>query len=415
MSSLQTQCIHLSDRDESLPILLSRSHILGILIAILTCVVAAAIVFTCIKNYTKRTTIKGETTITNGLIKISANQPGIIAKIYKKEGDFVQLGEPLFEVSNLASINDKLHNGRISEIVLHSLDEQINKNKENLTELINSQKNLTEKILNKRKNIDEQIEKIAVELQLQESSVHRAEENLSRNRALVSTSFLSPMALKAFEDELATQRIRKISLDRQKNELQNQANLATIEISELETRVTAQRLHYSQELIKLQAESAETKLKYASTIVAPASGLLRTITANKGDSVGSTTLGVIIPSGSEVNAQLLVPSRSIGFIEEGQKVRLRYHAFSYQKYGMFEGRISDVSLTPISDVDSPNSIASAETFFRVKIAIPDQVIHIENRAIPLTAGMTFDADIELGTRKIIEWIIEPLLILKKIF
>ena len=51
----------------------------------------------------------------------------------------------------------------------------------------------------------------------------------------------------------------------------------------------------------------------------------------------------LLPEGSVLQAQLLVPSRAIGFIEEGDRVLLRYQAYPYQKFGHHVGRVVRIS------------------------------------------------------------------------
>lgn len=415
MSSLHLQCVDLLDRPEDLPIKISRSRFSALIIAILICALLMAILFICIKTYTKRTTVQGETTIDKGLIRISANSSGTVTRIFHNEGDIVKFGDPLFEISNLTTVNSKTRDRRLFELLQENLGERAKINQENRSELINSQQKLAEKISERRKNLDDQIRTLKNELVLQDGAIQRAEDGLSRNQLLVSGGFLSPMTLKASEDDLTVQRMRKMSLERQEKEIKNQADTIAIELAEIDIQGRSLHTQYVQEQSRLQAESAELISKYSSIITAPASGVLRTLTINKGEAVSSAPLAVIIPIDSLVSAQLLVPSRSIGFVEVGQKVRLRYHAYPYQKYGIYEGIISDISITPLPNMNPQATTENSDIFFRIKLNLPEQLLSIDDKSVPLVTGMTFDADIEIGTRRIVEWIIEPLLSLKNTF
>jgi len=55
----------------------------------------------------------------------------------------------------------------------------------------------------------------------------------------------------------------------------------------------------------------------------------------------------LLPKGSQLQAQLLAPSRAVGFIEPGDKVLLRYQAFPYQKFGHHAGKVVRVSRSAI--------------------------------------------------------------------
>ena len=48
-------------------------------------------------------------------------------------------------------------------------------------------------------------------------------------------------------------------------------------------------------------------------------------------------LMTLTPRGGALRAELYVPSRAIGFVKTGQRVRLLYDAFPYQKFGPGRG------------------------------------------------------------------------------
>lgn len=47
--------------------------------------------------------------------------------------------------------------------------------------------------------------------------------------------------------------------------------------------------------------------------------------------------------------------RSIGFVEEGQSLAIRYDAFPYQKFGIYSGKVSQVSKTLLLPSELLNS------------------------------------------------------------
>ena len=59
-------------------------------------------------------------------------------------------------------------------------------------------------------------------------------------------------------------------------------------------------------------------------------------------------MAVILPADGRIEAELLAPSRAIGFIQTGQAVALSLQAFPYQRFGTVPGKISTVSSTVIS-------------------------------------------------------------------
>lgn len=118
----------------------------------------------------------------------------------------------------------------------------------------------------------------------------------------------------------------------------------------------------------------------------------------------------ILPAGSALQAQLLVPSRAIGFIEPGSRVVMRYQAFAYQKFGQQYGRVADISrsaLTP-AEVEALVGQQPREPVYRVKVTLDSQRVLAYGHPEPVRPGMALDADILMERRRLIEWVFEPL-------
>jgi len=112
---------------------------------------------------------------------------------------------------------------------------------------------------------------------------------------------------------------------------------------------------------------------------------------------------------------LYISSRAVGFVKPGKKVLLRYEAYPYQKFGQPEGVVATVSRAPIPAAELSYTLPNmsigpnaAETYYRLEVIIPKQTITAYGKEEPLQAGMMLQADILLETRKLYEWLFEPL-------
>ena len=107
-------------------------------------------------------------------------------------------------------------------------------------------------------------------------------------------------------------------------------------------------------------------------------------------------------------AELYLPSRAIGFVNEGQKVMLRYDAFPYQRYGLYEGTVSSIASAVINPNEASNLIQSQEPVYKVNVELKEQFVTAYNKKMPLQSGMSVNADIILGERSLAEWLLEPI-------
>lgn len=164
-----------------------------------------------------------------------------------------------------------------------------------------------------------------------------------------------------------------------------------------------------------ELSQAEEAVYYA--IRAPVDGVISISIPSIGDHVTEETpLGSIIPKNSKLEGQLFVPTSKAGFVKIGQRVLLKYYAYPYQRFGLYEAVIQsiDQSITNPQDVKSISvPVKIEEAFYRVTTALQKQTVSVYGKPYPLTAGMLFDAVILGEKRKIWQWIIDPVFVIFK--
>jgi membrane fusion protein len=127
----------------------------------------------------------------------------------------------------------------------------------------------------------------------------------------------------------------------------------------------------------------------------------------------SSALASLVPQGAVLQAQLYAPSSAVGFVRPGQSVRLRLEAFPYQKFGPLEGRVLQVSRTPLAAGELATQalagvqpVRPGEALFRITVALDEAAL--SQWPQPLAAGMRLQADVQLERRRLVEWLFEPL-------
>ena len=86
----------------------------------------------------------------------------------------------------------------------------------------------------------------------------------------------------------------------------------------------------------IQRQLAQVASNYKYTVIASHSGIVTGIQVVEGETLSQSKaqpLLHIIPENSELVAELLLPTRSAGFVEIGNITRLRFDAFPYQRFG----------------------------------------------------------------------------------
>jgi hemolysin D len=164
--------------------------------------------------------------------------------------------------------------------------------------------------------------------------------------------------------------------------------------------IEAERLTVSlvQELAK-----AEQQVNYQS-ITAPIDGKIQQFIV---DTVGGVvtsaqTLMIVVPEDDELEIEALVLNKDIGFIEIGQVASIKFEAFPYTVYGSMPGTIRDVSRDVIED-------PRLGFVYPVRVRLQSSSMWIDNRPVPISAGMRATVDVVTEKRRLIEFILSPIL------
>jgi membrane fusion protein len=174
---------------------------------------------------------------------------------------------------------------------------------------------------------------------------------------------------------------------------------------------SARRLQPLQtELAQTDQRSAEIGGRQSFSIRAPIDGRVANVQAKVGQVADPKKPQLdILPLESPLQALLFVPTRAIGFIRPGQKVRLLYDAFPFQRFGTYSGKIVSVSKTILSETDVGAPLQLQEPAYKGVAVLDRPDVDANGQKIPLQAGMLLRADILLEKRELVRWLLDPIL------
>lgn len=368
-------------------------------------------------TYTRKAHISGWLVPQQGMMRVFAPHAGVATRIYVREGSIVKAGAPLVAVSGeerSASIGatrqkvvDQLLRRRESmsqesQIQQRLFEQQANDLGQRLAALQNEQRNLAE------------------QEEIQRSRIALSNKAVGRTQGLLKRGFITVTrvedAMRQHYEEVA----RLEDLKRNRSGLEREALQLRAQLLEIPLRRSTQIAEIDRNVATLGQEVAEAEARREIVITAPQDGVVASIQADVGGSVPSDVpMMTIVPKGRHLQAQLFAPSRAIGFLRNGQSARLRYAAFPYQKFGFHDGVVVSVSRSAISPSEMPQQLAgqsalfgATEPVYRVTVSLDKQAVTASGGSLPLQPGMLLDADIRLETRRLIEWVFEPILSLR---
>lgn len=370
---------------------------------------AALIAFAFWGEYTRRERVEGFLALDAGAARLLAPEAGIVAELVVKEGDEVEAGAAIARIS----LERSTAAGATSELVQRELKQQ----QQSLQSEVESARllaaQLQEQLRARIATLRAELEQADGEIQLQSTRVASARDELARTQKLVADRFLSDTALMQKRNELLEQQVKLQALRRSRAALERDLLAARAELAAVDLKLRQQIDQLERKRSELQTTRVQEEARRETVIRAPIAGTVTNIAVARGDSVAADALlATVLPKGSGLRAQLLVPTRAAGFIEPGNVVVLRYDAFPFQRFGQYRGQVESISRTVWSPGEKVGPMTAREPVYRVDVRLDSQTVRAGGQEMPLKPGMTLSADILLEKRTVFEWVFEPVLELR---
>lgn len=362
-------------------------------------------------SYARRVDMEGAVLPNAGVIEISALSAGRIKALAVKEGETVKKNALLYTID----VDTATKDGGMQQQIINTL----NAERQMLTQEIDRKTQMSQEgkqqLQQKIAALKTETNKTADQIGVQQTVMKQVNDQYLAFFKLVAQHMVTL-------DELNTRYQTWMQALARLEDLESGKLRLEGELKDAELQLTAATQTRSDEVDTLKSRILEINEKLADSeahrtieIRAPIDGVVTTIVAYPGQTVAADgPMLKIVPRYAPMEAELLAPSNAIGFIRKGGRVRLRYSAFPYQKYGEYWGRITSVSRAAMSVEEVKDLLAGAPPitqngpFYRILVAPDSQALSINGQEHSLPAGMKVEAYSLLDRRPLYQWILEPL-------
>ena len=381
--------------------------------------IAALITF---GSYARRVDMEGSVLPSAGLMAISSPSAGWIAALAVREGQLVEKGALLYTLD----LDTTTEDGRTQQQIINTQTAT----REMLTQEVDRKIRMSEEtrkqLRQKIENLKVQIDQLGGQITMHQGFFKTINKEynlflglLERRQAALNEMQSREQAWMQAQSKLQELESSKLRLLGELNDAQYQ--LATVaistadEIDALKTRI-----------LDIDEKLANSKAHRSIEIRAPEAGVVTAIVGHPGQvvSTGAPMLK-IVPQPAIMHAELLAPSSAIGFINQSDRVLLRYSAFPYQKFGEYWGTVVTVSDAALTPEEVQSLLAGAQPgkqglsggvspakqpgpFYRVIVQPDSQFVNVYGEEHKLPASMPVQAYALLDRRLLYQWILEPL-------
>jgi hemolysin D len=368
-------------------------------------------------------------------------EPGVIQALLVHEGDHVVAGQVLARLDKTLASADKLTVA--SELAVNHMQlRRINAELNDQPMLMNAgddnelfgqvlhqyqshrqvfldSRDQEKSLLSKAENEYRSAREINIKL---ERSLPSYRQSANAYQKLQDQGFFSPLAAQEKQREAAE---KAHDLQAQKATVSALADM----ISAQKKRLSQIDNNYRNELEK---ERAEVKLRIAQlelnldkslyreglmALKAPQDGVIKDLSTTTVGSVvqpGSVVM-TLVPVNEPLYADVQIDNTDVGFVREGQCIKVKLVAYPFQKYGMLSGKVIHISpdATSGSDASQPDqrydrNNAGHSLTYKARVLLDQQSLKDrEGRQHTLTAGMQVVSEIHQGRRTVMEYLLSP--------
>jgi hemolysin D len=134
-------------------------------------------------------------------------------------------------------------------------------------------------------------------------------------------------------------------------------------------------------------------------------------------------LMVIVPADTRLEIEANVENKDIGFVAEGNPVEIKIETFNFTKYGLLHGVVTHLSRDAVmperqsgasgNDARDPSQAQQPpqqqDSVYTARISLDHDSMEVDGRPVALGPGMAVTAEIKTGRRRVIEYLLSPVL------
>ncbi len=238
--------------------------------------------------------------------------------------------------------------------------------------------------------------------------IHQREQDL---KALSAQGFIASHAGQdrtreriEMERDLATQRARLLE---SVATLRESETTRTAYLAETRRGLSERQAQAELRLQQSRQEHAKAVQRERLTVLsAPVSGVVQQLATHTAGGVVTEAqpLMVIVPEGAhdaQVVVEVTLENKDIGFVNTGQAAQIKLETFVFTRYGTVPATVQLVTADAVND-DKRGAI------FPARLVLARNHIAVDGKQIRLSPGMNVTAEIKIGQRRVIEYLLSPI-------
>lgn len=410
-----------------------------LLLWLLAALVAVLLIWTLTAQLDIVATAPGRLVPTSQVKQVQAAEPGIVRAILVRDGDAVAEGQVLIRMDATLSGADSAaleHEWALKRLTIRAVDAALAGEMLTLAEgdppTLFAQ--VQQQFAARRQALDDAVAQEGQAATRARNERLAAVQVRDKLRATLpsyqqSAESFAKLHREGFVGELMANEKRREAIEREQDLKAQEASLRALgaAIAQSEQRMAQLGSNFRSQLLTERVEAQadveqltqeRAKLGFRSQqmeVRAPAAGVVQGLATYTPGAVvqTGTLLLTVVPKGDRLRVEAALSNEDVGFVAVGQSVKVKLAAFPFQKYGMLEGKVVQVSADAVEAQDAAKTtgaspMAAPALTYKAVIELKDQRLELPGGgSLPTLAGMAVTAEIHQGRRTVMEYLLSP--------
>ncbi len=157
------------------------------------------------------------------------------------------------------------------------------------------------------------------------------------------------------------------------------------------------------ELVEIQKIHEDKALRLV--VKSPIYGVIRDLPVSHSSGIitPNGVIAEIVPLKEGLKAEVHINPKDIGFVTIGQKVSMKFDTYDFSRFGSVKGVVSRINTGTFTDPQTQ------EVYYLGEVTLNQGFVTSLGRKYILVPGMEMTADIKIGDRRAIDYIIKPIM------
>lgn len=369
-----------------------------------------------IGTFSKQETMRGVVLGTKGGQRISATVEGTVSEVWVEQGEWVEAGQRLMTV-----VPQQTAAGAqaLSEVHLRSLTDQHEASERRLAEI----RDLMSRDAQDLDAFERSTATLIADLRQQEGDLSRAlaeqEKAVDTLREYLEVGYVTRESVSLQERVYQDYRQQLAQIRFQITQVATGALERRRAVDQSNSANASELSRLAQSQTDLDSKIEYARAEIATDVLATTGGHVAALNVREGAQVvAGDTLAAIGDPDAPFLIGLQAPSKTIGLLEIGQRVVLKYDAFPFKTFGVKYGRVVSIGSQPLTlpPLGEPALQADPtrppQSQFLVEVEPEDRTIFAYGVERPILIGSSLTADVVVERRRLIDWVIDPILAMR---